>query len=107
MGKKQNEYAYVEGVGLFQSRAAAMIYDYFCNNAEDGVTETFEWTRLRDAMFGELGFMEHDEYILFEIEVLNPTLAEIHKRTGDLIEIELMPTEAGGEPNIRFAKRKD
>jgi len=107
MAKQKNDYAYVEGVGLFKSRNAAMIYEYFKQNAQDGVTETIEWTQLRDAMFGELAFMEHDEFVLFEIEVLNPTLSEIHKRTGDFIETELMETPSGAEQHIRFAQRKN
>lgn len=107
MAKQKNDYAYVEGVGLFKSRNSAMIYDYFKNNAQDGVTETIEWTQLRDAMFGELSFMEHDEFVLFEIEVLNPTLSEIYKRTGDMIETELMETAAGAEQRMRFAQRKN
>lgn len=106
MGKKY-DYSYVEGVGLFQSREAAMIYDYFLNNQDDGVTEPIEWTRLRDAMFGELSFMEHDEFVLFEIEILNPSLSEIRKRTGDLIVVEDLPAEPGGELRIRLAKRGD
>ncbi|MDX5363601.1 MAG: hypothetical protein LPJ91_05545 [Pseudazoarcus pumilus] len=100
MGKSKNDYAYVEGVGLFQSREAAMIYDYVLA-AEGGATVPVEWTRLRDAMFGELSFMEHDEFALFEIEVLNPALAEIAKRTGDQIEFELSRPQPG-EPFIHF-----
>jgi len=63
-----------------------------------------EWTRLRDAMFGELSFMEHDEFVLFEVEVLNPALAEIAKRTGDRVELDV---RRGGPDNalmIRFIR---
>ncbi|HLW04680.1 MAG TPA: hypothetical protein VKY38_03765 [Azoarcus sp.] len=101
---KKNDYAYVEDVGLFQSREAAMIYDYFLNNSEDGVTEVFDWTRLRDGLFGALSFMEHDDFVLFEIEILNNALAEIQKRTGDLIITEIVETKPDGETWIRFKK---
>lgn len=102
---KKNDYAYVDDVGLFQSREAAMIYEYFRNNNEDGVTEVFDWTRLRDRLFGELSFMEHDDFVLFEIEILNNALAEIHKRTGDLLTTEIVETKPDGECWIRFKKR--
>jgi len=105
MGKK-NDYAYVEDVGLFKTREAATIYEYFRNNNENGVTETFDWTRLRDVLFGELSFMDHDDFVLFEIEILNNALAEIHKRTGDLIVTEIVETKADGETWIRFVKRE-
>lgn len=105
MGKK-NDYAYVEGVGLFKSREAATIYDYVRSNQRDGITETIEWTQLRDALFGQLGFMEHDDFVLFKIEVLNPSLAEIQTRTGDLIEIEDIETAPGADERMRFILRK-
>lgn len=103
MAKQKNDYAYVEGVGLFKSRNAAMIYDYVLA-AKGGATEPVEWTRLRDAMFGELSFMEHDEFALFEIEVLNPALSEIAKRTGDRVAFELSRREPGDEPLIHFIR---
>lgn len=106
MGKK-NDYSYVDGVGLFTSRESAMIYEYFRGNNHDGVTEPIEWTLLRDALYGELGFLEHDEYVLFKIECLNPSLAEIQKRTREMIEVEELEAEAGGETRIRFARRQD
>src|SRR5690606_12165028 len=103
MGKQKNDYAYVEGVGLFKSREAAMIYDYVLA-AEGGATVPVEWTRLRDAMFGELSFMEHDVFALVEIEVLNPALTEIAKRTGDRVEFELSRRAPGEEPLIHFIR---
>ncbi|MBA4741685.1 MAG: hypothetical protein H2060_03120 [Azoarcus sp.] len=106
MGKPK-DYTYVEGVGLFQSRASAVIYDHFRDSQQDGVTEPIEWTRLRDVLFGPIGFMEHDDYVLFEVEVINPSLAEIQKRTGQFIQVELLDSAPDGTERIRFAQRAD
>ena len=106
MGKPK-DYTYVEGVGLFQSRASAVIYDHFRETQQDGVTEPIEWTRLRDVLFGPIGFMEHDDYVLFEIEIINPSLAEIRKRTGVMIQVEQLEAAADGTERIRFAQRDD
>lgn len=100
----KNDYAYVDGVGLFQTRESAMIYDYILNNHQDGATPALEWTRLRDAMFGELAFMDHDDYVLFEIEILRPVLKEIHKRTGEKVRIEDCGHGPEGDEQIRFVR---
>lgn len=105
MGKK-NDFIYVDDVGLFRTREAAMIYDYFRTNAQDDQSEIFTWIWLRDALYGELAFMEHDEYVLFEMEVLNPSLAEIQKRTGELIVIADEGKDDEGEERIRLVRKQ-
>ena len=104
MGKK-HEYVHMEDVGLFHSRASVQIYEYFLANERDGRVEPVDWTRLRDAMFGELSFMEHDEYVIFEIEVLNPSLEEIQERTGRTIEAVLEGETDDGEPMVAFVEK--
>lgn len=102
MGKK-NDFIYLDDVGLFRTREAAMIYDYVRNSSQpDGRTEIIEWTQLRDALYGELGFMEHDDYELFEVEILNGCLKEILERTGDRVEVIRLDSEPGADERIQF-----